>query len=154
MQFFSVNARVIELTKNIQKAPFFRFCCYDLTPELLFNVYIVWLIFNEVALLEYQRRMQTTETIKGLLTAVAAKRRADRMMGLYTALESRSKERVKQGVSSAEEQIAFLEKTAATQGELDAANAAIEASRLALIGQCRPEVEEEVNGYILREIGQ
>ena len=74
--------------------------------------------------LEYQRRMQTTETIKALLTAVATKRRAERLMGLYQALEARSKERVKQAITPVEEQIAYLEKVATTQGELDAANAA------------------------------
>jgi C4-dicarboxylate-specific signal transduction histidine kinase len=73
-------------------------------------------------------------------------------MGLYEALEARSKERVKQGVVSPDEQIALLEKVANTQGELDQANATIEASRLALIGQCRPEVMNEVNNYILGEI--
>jgi hypothetical protein len=49
------------LTKNIQKAPFFRFCCYDLTPKLLFNVYIVWLIFNEVALMSETVRLDVVE---------------------------------------------------------------------------------------------
>ena len=102
--------------------------------------------------LEYQRRMQTTETIKALLSGVATKRRAERLMGLYEALEARSNERVKQGVVSPDEQIALLEKVATTQGELDQANATIEASRLALIGQCRPEVMNEVNNYILGEI--
>jgi hypothetical protein len=104
--------------------------------------------------LEYQRRMQTTDTIKALLTGVATKRRAERLMGLYEALEERSKERVKQGIVSPDEQITFLEKVATTQGELDQANATIEASRLALIGQCRPEVVDEVNRYILSEIKQ
>lgn len=102
--------------------------------------------------LEYQRRMQTTDTIKALLTGVATKRRAERLMGLYEALEARSKERVKQGIASADEQIGYLEKVATTQGELDQANATIEASRLALIGQCRPDAEQAVNDYILNQI--
>lgn len=102
--------------------------------------------------IEYQRRMQTTDTIKAMLEGVASKRRAERLIGLYEALEARSKERVKQGIASADEQIVYLEKVATTQGELDKANATIEASRLALIGQCRPEVMNEVNNYILGEI--
>jgi hypothetical protein len=102
--------------------------------------------------IEYQRRIQTTDTIKALLEGVASKRRAERLIGLYEALEARSKERVKQGIASADEQIGYLEKVATTQGELDKANATIEASRLALIGQCRPEVMNEVNNYILGEI--
>ncbi len=104
--------------------------------------------------IEYQRRMQTTETIKALLSGVATKRKAERLLGLYEALEARSKERIKQGIAPVDEQIGFLEKVAANQGELDLANATIEASRLALIGQCRPDVVEQVNNYILREIKQ
>jgi hypothetical protein len=104
--------------------------------------------------LEYQRRMQTTETIKGLLTAVATKRRAERLMELYTSLELRARARVRESIASTEEQITYLEKVATTQGDLDAAEAAIVGSRLALIGQCRSEVVEEVNNYILLEIGE
>jgi hypothetical protein len=102
--------------------------------------------------LEYQRRMQTTDTIKALLTGVATKRRAERLMGLYEALEKRAQERIKNGLAETAEQITFLEKVATTQGELDQANASIEASRLALIGQCRPDAEQEVNDYILNQI--
>jgi len=103
--------------------------------------------------LEYQRREQTASTIKEMLSAVSAKRRAERMMGLYLSLEKRSQARIENGIAPVDEQIGFLEKVATTQGELDTAEAAIEGSRLALIGQCRPEVLEEVNGYILSEIG-
>ena len=103
---------------------------------------------------EYARRMQTSGTVKELLSAVAVKRKSERMLGLYSALEKRAQERIKQGVAAVDEQIGFLEKVAATQGELDIANATIEASRLALVGQCRPEVVEEVNNYILSEIKQ
>jgi hypothetical protein len=103
---------------------------------------------------EYQRREQTAMTIKEMLSAVAAKRRAERMMGLYLSLEKRAQVRIETGVAPVDEQIGFLEKVATTQGELDTAEAAIEGSRLALIGQCRPEVVDEVNGYILSEIGQ
>jgi hypothetical protein len=101
---------------------------------------------------EYQRREQTAMTIKEMLSAVAAKRRAERMMGLYLSLEKRAQARIETGVAPVDEQISYLEKVATTQGELDTAEAAIEGSRLALIGQCRPEVLDEVNNYILSEI--
>ncbi len=104
--------------------------------------------------LEYQRRMQTTDTIKNLIEGVANKRRAERLLGLYEALEKRAQIRVKNGYTETKEQIDFLEKVAQTQGELDKANAIIESSRLALIGQCRDETIETVNNYILREIKQ
>lgn len=103
--------------------------------------------------IEYQRREQTAMTIKEMLSAVAAKRRAERMMGLYASLEKRAQVRIETGVAPVDEQIGYLEKVATTQGELDTAEAAIEGSRLALIGQCRPELVEEVNNYILSEIG-
>jgi hypothetical protein len=102
--------------------------------------------------LEYQRREQTTSTIKAMLSSVAAKRRAERMMGLYLSLEKRSQARIEEGIAPVDEQIGYLEKVAATQGELDTANAEIEGSRLALIGQCRGELVETVNNYILSEI--
>lgn len=103
--------------------------------------------------LEYQRREQTATTIKDMLSAVAAKRRAERMMGLYLSLEKRSQARVENGIASVDEQIGYLEKVAQTQAELDKSKAEIEGARIALIGQCRPDVVEQVNGYILSEIG-
>lgn len=102
--------------------------------------------------IEYQRRMQTTRTIKEMLVSIAAKRRAERMMGLYLSLEKRSQARIDTGIAPVEEQISYLEKVAATQGELDAALATIESARLALIGQCRSDVVDQVNAYILSEI--
>jgi hypothetical protein len=102
--------------------------------------------------IEYQRRMQTTTTIKSMLSAIAAKRRAERMMGLYLSLEKRSQARIEEGIASVEEQIGYLEKVATTQGELDTAAAEIESARLALIGQCRSDEVERVNNYILSEI--
>jgi hypothetical protein len=102
--------------------------------------------------IEYQRRMQTTSTIKEMLSAIAAKRRAERMMGLYLSLEKRSQARIAEGIAPVEEQIGYLEKVAATQGEMDTASAEIESARLALIGQCRSDEVERVNNYILSEI--
>lgn len=102
--------------------------------------------------LEYQRRMQTTDTIKALLEGIAGKRRAERLLGLYEALEKRSQARIREGIAPTDEQISYLEKVAITQGELDKSNAQIEGARLALIGQCRAEVVEQVDNYIREEI--
>jgi hypothetical protein len=49
--------------------------------------------------------METTATIKAVLEGVASKRRATRMMDLYTALEKRSQERIKHGLAEVQEQI-------------------------------------------------
>jgi hypothetical protein len=101
---------------------------------------------------EYKRRIATAGTISELIKAVALKRRAQRMMGLYLSLEKRSQARVKNGIVSVNEQIMYLEKVANTQAELDQANASIEGSRISLVAQCRPEVAEDVNNIILSEI--
>ena len=101
---------------------------------------------------EYKRRIATAGTISELISAVALRRRAQRMMGLYLSLEKRSQARVKNGIVSVDEQIMYLEKVAHTQAELDQARASIEGSRISLVAQCRPDVSEQVNNLILSEI--
>ncbi len=103
---------------------------------------------------EYKRRIKTADTIASLIKAVAKKRRAERLMGLYLSLEKRSQERVKQGIVSVDEQIGYLEKVAKTQADYDQALADIEGERISLVAQCRPDVSERVNTLILQEIGK
>ena len=102
--------------------------------------------------LAIDRKLNTTKIVAELLNALSAKRRAERMLGLYGSLEKRSQKRVQEGIIAVDEQIGYLEKVATTQGELDAANAQIEGSRLALIHQCQPEDVERLNNFILSEI--
>lgn len=102
---------------------------------------------------EYQRREQVATNIKALLAGLADRRRAQRELGLYSSLEARSQKRVGLGLVEASEQIGFLEKVAQAQAKLDDANAQIEGARLALVGQCRDEVANEVNDY-LKEVTQ
>lgn len=104
--------------------------------------------------IEYQRREQTAATIDKLTSAVSAKRRAERLIDLYTQLESRSQLRISEGVAQVDEQIQLLEKLANAQGDLDNAESQIESARLALIGQCRSETVDAVNNYILQEVSQ
>jgi hypothetical protein len=102
--------------------------------------------------LAIERKLNTANVVAQMLTALSTKRRAERMLGLYLSLEKRSQKRVQEGIVAVEEQIAMLEKVATTQGELDAANAQIEGSRLSLIHQCKPEDTERLNNFILSEI--
>jgi hypothetical protein len=53
------------------------------------------------------------------------------------------------GIVDASEQIGYLEKVAQAQSELDDAGARIEGARLALAGQCRDGVANEVNAYLI-----
>lgn len=97
---------------------------------------------------EYERRQQVAANIKALLSGLANRRRAQRELGLYTSLEARSQKRVDLGLVEATEQISFLEKVAQAQSKLDDADAAIDGARLALVGQCRDEVANQVNDYL------
>lgn len=97
---------------------------------------------------EYQRREQVAKNIKALLSGLADRRRAQRELGLYTSLEARSQQRVSLGIVEATEQVGYLEKVAQAQSKLDDANAAIEGARLALVGQCRDGIADEVNHYL------
>lgn len=97
---------------------------------------------------EYQRREQVAKNIKALLSGLADRRRAQRELGLYSSLEARSQKRVALGLVEATEQVGYLEKVAQAQSKLDDANAQIDGARLALVGQCRDEVANEVNSYL------
>lgn len=98
---------------------------------------------------EYQRRQEVAANVSALLKAVADRRRAERELGLFASLEARSQKRVYLGVAEAVEQVTYLEKVAKSQSDLDAAHAAIEGARLALVGQCRDEVADDLNGYLV-----
>ncbi|SJM94646.1 hypothetical protein [Crenothrix polyspora] len=102
---------------------------------------------------EYQRRGEVAANVAQLLKALADRQRALRMVGINESVEARSQLRVKEGLAPAEEQITNLKAVAEKVGDLDAANAAIVAARLTLVGQCRDEVAENVNDY-LKEITQ
>ena len=101
---------------------------------------------------EYQRRSEVAENVSALLKGVADRRRAERELGLFSSLEARSQARVNAGIVEAAEQVGYLEKVAMEQSALDLANATIEGARLALAGQCRDEVSEQVNSFIANEI--
>jgi hypothetical protein len=99
--------------------------------------------------METQRRGDVAASIKELLAALSKKRRAQRELGLYTSLESRSQSRVNLGIVDSVEQVGYLEKVVTAQSSLDDAVAAIDGARLSLIGQCRDEVVDGINDYIL-----
>jgi hypothetical protein len=97
---------------------------------------------------ETKRRGEAAANVAALLKALADRDRALRMVGIGESVEARSQYRVHEGIAPAEEQIAYLKEVAGSMGDLDAANAAIVAARLALVGQCRDEVAETVNDYL------
>lgn len=99
---------------------------------------------------EYMRRTANAQLIGGLLLAVAERDRHLREWGLYRSLEARSRARVAQGYAPTDEQIGWMEKTAAAHSAAISATAQIEQARLSLVEQCRPAARGAVNAYILR----
>jgi hypothetical protein len=98
---------------------------------------------------EYQRRTQLAENIASFIKGLAAMRRAWREIGLYNGATLRSQERVKEGIAPTTEQVGYVEKVAEAYSKLDDAKAMVEAARLSLYGQCRNEVADEVNNYLV-----
>lgn len=98
--------------------------------------------------METKRRGEAAANVAALLKALADRDRALRMIGIGESVEARSQERVQQGIAPAEEQIGYLKEVAGSTGDLAAAQAAIIAARLALVGQCRDEVYDQINNYL------
>lgn len=98
---------------------------------------------------ERKRRGEVAKQIAELLKSLSDRDRALRMVGIGESVEAREQYRNTIGVGSSEKQIGYLKDVAGAVGELDAANAAIVAARLALVGQCRNDVSDEVNHYLV-----
>ena len=97
---------------------------------------------------ERMRRAAIAQNIGALVKAIADRHRAWRSIGIAESVEARSQLRVQRGIAPAEEQIGYLRDVAAAVGDLDAANAALDAARLTLAGQCRESEQNRVNQYL------
>lgn len=102
---------------------------------------------------ERRRRGEVAKQVSDLLKALADRDRALRTLGIGESVEAREQYRNSIGVGSAEKQIGYLKEVAGSVAEYDAASAAITASRLSLVGQCRTDAADSVNNY-LTEITQ
>jgi len=98
---------------------------------------------------ERKRRGEVAKQVAELLKSLSDRDRALRMVGIGESVEAREQYRNSIGVGSAEKQIGYLKDVAGAVGDLNAANAAIVAARLALVGQCRNDVSDEVNRYLV-----
>lgn len=97
---------------------------------------------------EYQRRTQTAKLVGELIHAIAQRNAAHRMLGLYTALESRSQIRVRKGIVDSSEQVGYLEKVSAAYEQINMQRATITEKRLALVSLCRPEAAPALDEYL------
>jgi hypothetical protein len=97
---------------------------------------------------EYRRRTETAKLVGELIQAVAKRNAAHRMLGLYSALESRSQVRVQRGIVDSGEQVGYLEKVSTAYEQLIMQRATITEKRLALVSLCRPSTAPALDEYL------
>ena len=102
---------------------------------------------------EYDRRQDAAKLVGAMIEAIAKRNSAQRELGLYSALESRAQVRVQKGITTADEQVGYMEKVIRAHEEIILHEAGITQARLALVGSCRPQVQATVDEY-LRKISE
>ena len=99
---------------------------------------------------EYMRRTKLADATGNFVSILAERHKHVRQLELLRALERRSQERVKAGITETSEQVGFLEKVAAVEGELLKQSGQLQKARLELIGHCAPSRADAVDRYILQ----
>lgn len=101
---------------------------------------------------EYMRRTKLADATGSFISILAERQKHVRKLDLLRALERRSQERVKAGITETNEQVAYMEKVAAIEGELLKQAGQMQKARLELIGHCAPSQADEVDRFILQFI--
>lgn len=101
---------------------------------------------------EYMRRTKLADATGNFISILAERQKHMRQLELLRALERRSQERVRAGISETTEQVAFMEKVASTEGELLKQSGQLQKARLELIGHCAPSQADAVDRFILQFI--
>jgi len=99
---------------------------------------------------EYIRRTKLADATGNFLSILAERQKHVRQLELMRALERRSQERVKQGITETSEQVGYLEKVAGLEGELLKQSGMLQKARLELIGHCSSSQADEVDRFILQ----
>jgi len=99
---------------------------------------------------EYMRRTKLADATGNFLSILAERQKHVRQLELMRALERRAQERVKAGITETSEQVGYLEKVAAVEGELLKQSGMLQKARLELIGHCSTLQADEVDRYILQ----
>jgi hypothetical protein len=99
---------------------------------------------------EYMRRTKLADATGNFISILAERQKHVRQLELLRALERRAQERVKAGITETSEQVGYLEKVAAVEGELLKQSGMLQKARLELIGHCSTLQADEVDRYILQ----
>ena len=99
---------------------------------------------------EYVRRTKLADATGNFLSLLAERQKHLRQLELMRALERRSQERVKAGITETGEQVGFMEKVATLEGELLKQSGQLQKARLELIGHCSSSQADAVDRYIVQ----
>ena len=97
-------------------------------------------------------RLKISGLIGSIANNVVVLKTALRELGLYIALEKRSKRRIRAGIAFTEEQVKYLQRVIAAKKNRNQAIAAINVSRLELIALCRENRRNSVNTVLINTI--
>lgn len=99
---------------------------------------------------EYMRRTKLADATGNFISILAERQKHVRQLELLRALERRAQERVKAGITETGEQVGFMEKVAAVEGDLLKQSGQLQKARLELIGHCSASLADELDRYILQ----
>lgn len=99
---------------------------------------------------EYMRRTKLADATGNFISILAERQKHVRQLELLRALERRAQERVKAGITETGEQVGFMEKVAAVEGDLLKQSGQLQKARLELIGHCSASLADQLDRYILQ----
>lgn len=99
---------------------------------------------------EYMRRTKLADATGNFISILAERQKHVRQLDLLRALERRAQERVKAGITETGEQVGYMEKVAAVEGNLLKQSGQLQKARLELLGHCSPSQADQVDRYILQ----
>lgn len=97
---------------------------------------------------EWSRRVRVAESAGAFVSVLAERDKLRRQLDLLRALERRSQERVRAGVAETAEQVAFMEKVAASEGEIVRLSGALQKARIELLGNCHELQADALDAHI------
>ena len=101
---------------------------------------------------EYGRRTKLAEAVGVFVTSLSERQKARRELELIRVLERRAQERVRIGVTETAEQVKYLERVAALEGELMRLGGQLQKSRLELVGHCTAREGEVMDRHLVQFI--
>lgn len=98
---------------------------------------------------EADLRLKIVALVSDFFQSIEQVQYNSRALQFYQSLEQRSKERVKRGIASVEEQVMYLEKVIKTDHDLVEWRVKFDASRLSLTAFCKDSERGGLNQYLM-----